>query len=338
MDDAPSEETAPKATAPPEAAAPSEETSALTRAGGLLAEGRLVEAGDLLHEAAADALALGQDAAAVRLLQLAAATARSAGSPEMARARAEHAVEVARRAHSEDPSLAVLALAEAAECALALDNPGTAADEFGEAATVPGLPDVVRAALLRRRAGALADAGSAAEAVAVLSGLVTSGQPAGEELAHIRLEMAGVAQRAMLPGRAEYLQHAVEALAGVPNPELHADLSLMRASAAAEDGRYDSALHHAREARRHAALAGSALAYISATMSLVQVIEEAGVGQRARAAVYATLQGSSEELAAFADPELARTAFAPALERRRQQWGEDAYAAAAAAWERREGG
>lgn len=315
--------------------APPDEASVLARASGLLAEGNLAGAGDLLHEAAADALAFDDAAGAIRLLQLSAATARSAGAPEMARARAEHAASLARELHSPDPSLTVLALAESAECALTLGSPLTAAEEFGEAAAVASIPDVVRTALCRRRASALADAGEAVAAVAVLQDLVDGGTPAGEELAHIRLEMAGVAQRGLLPDRGRYLRDAVEALAEVAHPELHADLELMQAAAAVEEGRTDLALVHARRARDHAGHAEAPVAYIGASMSIVQFLEESPSSESVRNAVYAVLTDSWRRLERFAGEDIARTAFQPALEQRRRLWGSEAFAAAETAVARR---
>lgn len=314
----------------------SEDPSVLSQASGLLAEGKLAEAGDLLHQAAADALALDDAPGAIRLLQLSAATARSAGSPEMGRARAEHAAQLAREFHSADPSLTVLALAEAAECALTLGDPLGAAAEFAEAAEVPDVPAVVRTALMRRRAGALADGGDAATAIAVLHGVVTSGEPAGEELAHIRLEMAGIAQRGMLHERDEYLRQAVVALAQSSDPELHADLQLMQSASAAEHGRLDDALDHACRARSFARDAEAPVAYIGATMSVVQFLEETAEGERTRLEVYATLSDGMRDLERFAGEEVARAAFAPAMEQRRSRWGAEAYAEVQAAIDHRD--
>lgn len=304
------------------------------RAGALLQEGQVADAGNLLHTAAAEAQALDDVPAAIRLLQLAAATARSAGAPEEGRARAEQAIALTEHLPEPDPALAVLALAEAAECSLALQNPEEAAREFGSAADVAGVPESIRAALLRRQASAYGSAGRYAEArTALLAVLATDSSP-GPETARVRLDLAGIAQQGGLPDRHALVDQARAAVADHPDADLHADIALLEAAVAAERGDYATALQHTERARDSAVEADAPVAYLAASLSEAQFLESLG-GDHDH--VYTVLARGWEVLKSLAGPDLARTAFSDAMDQRRAAWGDEEFFAVRGRYEQRHG-
>lgn len=304
------------------------------RASDLLKQGNLAEAGNLLHTAAAEAQALDDAPAAIRLLQLSAATARSAGAPEEGRARAEHAIALAEKLAEPDPALSVLALAEAAECALALQQPGEAAREFGDAAAVTGLPGTIRAALLRRQAAALAADGRLAEARQALEAVLLADIASGPEAARVRLDIAGIAQQGGLPDRHDLVELARRAVADYPDADLHADVALLEAAVAGERGDFATALQHTERARDKALEADAPVAYLAASLSEAQFLESLG-GDHDH--VYTVLARGWEVLESLAGPDIARAAFSSAVDQRRDAWGDDEFFSVRARYQERKG-
>jgi tetratricopeptide (TPR) repeat protein len=300
------------------------------RASELLSQGNLGEAGDLLHSAAAEAVAMDDAPAAIRLLQLSAATARSAGAPEEGRARAEYAISLAAGLAEPDPALSVLALAEAAECALALQDTREAAREFGEAAAVDGLPDAIRGALLRRQAAALGAEGLHQQAREALEAVLATETATGPEAARVRLDIAGVAQQGGLPDRHELVAIARRAVAEFPDADMHADIALLEASVAAERGDFATALQHTERARDRALAADAPVAYLAASLSEAQFLESLG-GDHDH--VYTVLARGWEVLEQLAGPDIARAAFSAAVDLRRGTWGDEEFFAVRARYD-----
>ena len=134
-----------------------------------LKSGNLAKALEHLDAAAGIHHGRGDRASQARCLQLVAMTARLSGSLDVARRRAEKAMQCAPP-HS---VVAVQAAAEAGEIAMAADHVATAVAAYGKAVElmigVRDVPDALRAGIHRRRGMALAVGGAMADAVQELT-------------------------------------------------------------------------------------------------------------------------------------------------------------------------
>ncbi len=283
----------------------------------LLQEGMLEQAADHLHEAAATAITLDQRPTAIRLLQLAAATYRSAGQPEQARALAEQSVACAARLDPGDPSLEVLALCEAAQTAQALGMVELAVQEFAQAAAVPGLPDAIRAQVLRRQATALVGLQRHDQARQALEQVLLGAQLSPSETARVRVDLAAIAQQGQMPDHQVLLERAEQAAQAFPpqaDPDyaaLHADLLLVQAGTHQQAGHLDLALQQVQQAMQISAAAAVAPSYTAAVLSRwkLQVQCHTPVQRQREGLLHA-----QQELATWGSAELAQAAFSQALE------------------------
>lgn len=292
------------------------ENATLEQAMRLLQEGLLEQAAAQLHQGAAQAIALGANDSAVRLLQLASATNRSAAEPEMARAQAEHALQLAQALDPVDASVLVLAWCEAAETAQALGLFDQAEHEFAQASAVPGLPDVVRASVLRRQATLLVSLGRHEQARQVLEQVLLGIDVAISDSARVRVDIATVAVQAQMPDAVTLVARASQAVQSLPTDtdldyaSLHADVHLLQADVAQQAGKGELAVQHAQQAMRVSLAAGAANSYAAACLSTWKLLADQGASLAQQRQL---LEQGQREMTALAGPQMAQAAFASAL-------------------------
>ena len=301
----------------PQTPAPNPDAAtAMGQAMALLQQGQLDQAAAHLHEAAAEALALDLHADAVRLLQLAAATNRSAAAPEMARAQAEHAVQVAQAMQPPEASLLVLALCEAAETAQALGLLDQALLELSQAASTADLPDEVRAVVLRRQASLLVSLHRYDQARHALEQVLLEGQLSPADTARVRLDIAALAQQGQMSDAAALLARAQQAVqgfseqAGPQYAALRADAAVLQASQLQQQGQPEQALALAREAMRISQQAQVANSYAAASLALWNLLVQQGANTDEQRTM---LLQAQDELAQLTSPAVAQATFAQAL-------------------------
>jgi tetratricopeptide (TPR) repeat protein len=289
----------------------------------LLQSGRTGDARLALDEAAAIHRARGRVYDQARCTQMAGTLCRFEGRLEDARERSNQALTLSE---SKGP-IAVSAYAELGEIAQAQGKSADAAQAYRsalEAGEATGLVDPGRAALLRKRAMALAGAGQYQDAVRDLGTahdlLLRAGDRAGATRALV--EQATAYRHAGLPSEAERIvQRAMDPAILAQDHAALADLHLLRSAYALDRHHPAAAIAAAETARTHALAANAPTSYVGAAHAIAQLAESAGDRPRA----YETLATGFATLGDLLGRDLARMAFEPALKEMRTRWGAAAF-------------
>jgi tetratricopeptide (TPR) repeat protein len=305
--------------------------AASARAGDLLEAGEFAAAARAFEEAADAHRAAGDAVSESHGRRFAAATWRLAGAPETGLRHAERASELA--APASPPR--VSALAELGESALAAGDSARAAAAYEQAleeGTPAGLPVAVQAALLRRGAVALQQAGRQPEAVESLRRAQELHREAGDPLealaAHV--EEATLLHDAGDREAGERVAAAArDAAEAVSDRRALANLELLAAARAVDEKRARDALAAARAARDHALAAADPVLYTGAAIAEAELAEAAGD----RAGAYGALATAAVAVGDLIGTEPARMAFEPRLASQRERWGAAGFAEAREAYE-----
>jgi tetratricopeptide (TPR) repeat protein len=287
-------------------------------ANALVRDGRIGEAGAALDEATKIHSARGAADDEARCAQMAGTLCRLQGKLDEALQRELHALE---RVQARGP-IAVSAYAELGEIDIMRGRGLEAAAKFAAAIQAGGsdLAGPSRAALLRKRAKALAVAQRYAEACAELetaSGLlIVSGDR--EAAARTFIEHATALQQARdLAAADDRINRARQLAEPAGDHAALADIHLLLATQALL--RHDRhAAMEAAQAARAEALAGNAPAsYIAAVHTIAQLAESAGD----QLGAYEAIATGWATIADLPHPSLAKTAFEPTLRAMRERWG-----------------
>jgi hypothetical protein len=314
-----------------EQASPAAE-AALARANAALEAGRFAEAAAAFDETAALERAAGRDEA-LEALRFAATCWRLAGRPEESIPRAREAADAAQPGSPAH----VAARTEGGEARQAPGDAAGAASAYGDALRTgadAGMPAAVRAALLRRRAAALAAAGRGDAAVAALREAHDLHRRLGDphEALQARVEESVYLQAASDRGAAARVAGAARRVAARAGDHATlADLDLLEAARALERRDLRGALAAARRARRESLAADDPMRYTGAALAVAELAEVAGE----REAAYESLAVGLVTLADRLGRELARLVFEPPLIAQRERWGASAFAAVKGAYEQR---
>jgi len=302
----------------------------------LLQNGRTGDARLELDEAAAIHRERGRVYDEARCTQMAATLCRFEGKLEEAKDRSG----LALRLTDSKGTIAVSAFAELGEIALAQGKGGEASQAFQsalDAGIATGMVDSARAALLRKRATALATAGRFDEAIRDLATahdlLTRLGDRAGATRALI--EQATAYRHAGRPEDADAIVlQAMEPAVQAQDHAALADLHLLRSARALDRHDAAAALASAETARTHALAGNAPTPYVAAAHAIAQLAEAAGDRLRA----YEALAVGWATLSDLLGRDLARTAFEPALAQMRERWGAAAFAEAKNSYESRRRG
>lgn len=296
----------------------------LTRSATALVEaGRMDDARRRLDEAARLHGEAGRAVDEARCLCFAATLCRASGKLDLALSRATRAETIAPPA----TAAIVSAATERGEIALARQEFAEAAACYQRAlaeGVTAGLVDTAQAALARKRAQALAAAGEVEPAIAALELAIDRYRAGGDdhEARRTRVELATAMQE--LGRTADALALAAELADDATasgDAWVLADLSLLAASRALDEGDSTAAARHARTAREHALASTHAIAYVSAALALAELAEAAGD----RVAAYEALAVGWATLGDLLGDDAARATFAPKLEAQRERWGDDGF-------------
>lgn len=290
----------------------------------LAVEGRFAEAVTALDEAAS---LHGDDDLAATCTHWAATLSRAAGDLAGADERGRRA----RRLAAPGSGEALAAATELAEVELRRGHPAQAAEWLttGLTETVELAPGA-RGALLRRRATARAGFGRLADAAddaAVASRLLTeAGAPldamaAGLEEVSARWQ-AG--QRELARTRLAEVRSAGEIESA---PAVLADVAVLEAAMALDEGDADGALEAAHRAKDLARAAVAPLTYLSAAVTISDLEDQRGN----RLEAYRTLATAWATLADLVGRDPAAEAVTPRLEALRDRWGAATFAEVKAA-------
>jgi tetratricopeptide (TPR) repeat protein len=305
----------------------------LQHANGLVGVGQVADAQRDLDEAAALERARGRPYDEARATHLSATLARLQGRFDDARVRAHRALELAGGGNP----VAVAAYTELGETALAQRDFHAAAASYARAIEEgdrAGLVDTAKAALLRKRAIALANAQryreAADQSAAAHELLSRAGDAAGALRALI--EQAGALQYLHEFDDAARVRDGARALAEASG-DRHAlaDLHLLEAADGVEHGDVEGAMESAVAARDAALAAVAPMSYVSAALTIAQLAEARGD----RAGAYAALASGWVTLGDLLGRDVARATFAPRLEDLRSRWGVEAFTQVKAAYEAR---
>jgi len=299
----------------------------------LVKAGRLADARTELDEAAAIHRQRGRGYDEARCAHLAATLSRLSGDVAGARLRARRALQLV----ASDTLIAVSALTELGEDALAERKGEDAAAEYASAlaaARAAGLVPAALAALHRRRAAALVAAGRFAEAVRDLRAARDLFRQAGDATSAVRVlvEQATAVQQSGDFAEAERV--AAEARQAAEASVDHfalADLDLLWSARALARQDGVTALAAARSAQQQALLAVAPVLYVSATLAIAQLAEATGD----RLAAYEALAMGWVTLGDLLGQDLARTTFEPKVHELRERWGVTAFDAVKAEYEAR---
>jgi tetratricopeptide (TPR) repeat protein len=289
----------------------------------LLQRGHTGDARLELDEAAAIHRARGRVYDQARCTQMAATLCRFEGKLDEANDRSS----LALRLTDSTGTIAVSAFAELGEIALAQGKGAEAAQGFQsalDAGIATGLVDSARAALLRKRAMALAAAGRFDEAIRDLAAahdlLTRLGDRAGA--ARTLIEQATACRHAGRPDAADAIvQQAMEPAVQAQDHAALADLHLLRSARALDRHDAAAALAAAEIARTHALAANAPTPYVAAAHAIAQLAEAAGDRLRA----YEALAVGWATLSDLLGREMARLAFEPALAQMRERAGAAAF-------------
>jgi len=292
-------------------------------ANALLQKGRFAQARAELDEAAAIHRSRGRVYDEARCLQFAATVSRFEGRLDEARQRATQALGLVKQTGP----IAVSAFAELGEIALALGRFREAADEYGaslEAGRTTGLVDTARAALLRKRAIALANTAAFDDAVRDLDAAGRLLQAAGDRggATRVLIEKATALRHAGRHDEAEGTAMAAldDARQG-PDHAALTDLHLFFAAAALDRRDAGAAMTSALAARQEALAATAPTSYVSAAVAIAQLAESAGD----RAAAYEALAAGWATVSDLLGADAARATFKPLLTDARSRWGSEAF-------------
>lgn len=301
--------------------------NALVQAGQIaLARQALDEAADIHHRR-------GRTYDEARCIHLAATLCRLEGRPGDARERAERALGLVEA----NTPIAVSAATELGEIALLEGKATEAADAYaralasGEAA---GMVETARAALLRKRAIALAAAARHREAAADLATASELLVRAGDARNALRalLEEAAALQQGGFTADAEQVKARARQMAEATRDHVaRADLDLLDSTQAITRGDVAAALAAARLARQHALDGVAPILYVSASLAIAQLAEATGD----RLGAYEALAVGWVTLGDLLGREVARASFEPKLLELRERWGAGAFAEVKAAYEAR---
>jgi len=187
-----------------------------------------------------------------------------------------------------------------------------------------------RAAVLRKLAGALGNADQALEALEEAQALAR-GAGSAVSAARLAVESAGLAGAADHPAAEAIAERARTRAQEAGDAVALADLELLAAARALTDDDPQEALAACARARKLALQAVAPLQYIGASLALARVADAAGERETA----YESLAVGWVTLGDLLGAEAARSVYEPELERLRDQWGADAFAAARGAYEAR---
>lgn len=286
-----------------------------------------------LDEAAAIHRRRGRVYDEARLTHLAATLCRLEGKLDEARARAERAAQLAEPG----TPVAVSAATELGEIALAEGKGAEAAAAYARAlahGATAGLVGPARAALLRKRATALAMAGRHAEAAGDLAQAHELLVQAGDGPGAVRtlVETATVLhQGADAEAADRALREALREAEAAGDHHALADLNLLVSARAVERRDVPAAMTAAQTARSHALSAVAPVSYIAAAIAIAELADAAGD----RPAAYEALAVGWVTLGDLLGREAAKSTFEPKLLALRQKWGPAAFAEVKAAYEAR---
>jgi tetratricopeptide (TPR) repeat protein len=290
-------------------------------ANALVRSGQLTQARDEIDEAVAIHRAQGRQDDAARYATLAATVSRLSGDLEGARERASDAMSIAP---SGSPA-SVAATSELVDIALAQRQAGEAASLAGRvlSAVTTGLPAVVRATLLRKRASAFASMGKLHDAIADLANAVAILRESGEGPAARRamVEMATALQQTDAAAADRARKEAMVDAQAAGDFAVVADLYLLETAQAATIGDGDAAMAAAMHARDAALKGVSPAAYTSAATTISELADR----RNDRVAAYEALAVGWATLRDLAGDALAKNAFEPRLLQLRTRWGASAF-------------
>lgn len=195
-----------------------------------------------------------------------------------------------------------------------------------------GLLDMGQAALLRKRAHALAVLERFTEAAALLRLARTHYQQAGEREAALetRIEEATALTQAGDEAGARRERDEIEREATqAGDRHALADLALLRAAEELARGDLDGARSNSLAARDHALAAVAPLSYVAAAISVAEIADKQGD----RLASYGALAAGWVTLADLLGQEVARATFSPRLTGLQQSWGDEEFQAVKVAYE-----
>lgn len=292
----------------------------LVRAGELLPAREAMDEAAGIHEAAGRAVDHG------RCLVFAATLSRGLGKLRDAEERARRALEVSPA----ETVPRVSAHTELGEIASMQKHFGKAEEHYRvalEEGIATGLIAFHQAALLRKRAQALALAGRAGEAAPLLerarecyaeAGDAGERRRTGVELLTARAATGQGEEAAALAGELE-----AEAQPAGDHTVL-ADLALWAAGGAIDEGRIDEAIAELERARQHALDGVAPVQYLSAQLALSELHES----RDDRVAAYEALAVGWATLGDLLGEDAAKSTFEPRLLAQRQRWGDVAFIAA----------
>ena len=290
-------------------------------ANALVKAGRLTEAQKEIDEVAAIHRSRGRPDDEARYTTLAATLSRLTGDLEGARSRASHALSIV----PSDSPAATAATTELVDIALAQRNTSEAASlaERVLTAATTGLPNAVRATLLRKRANALASMGRLQEAAAELAKALAILRDNGEGPAARRtmVELATALQQTDATAAERVRKEAMDDAVAASDFAVVADLHLLEATHATQHRDGDAAMAAALSARDAALKGVSPAAYISAAAAISSLADKRNDrlgAYEALAVGWATLRDLLGDIAA-------QKAFEPLLLRLRARWGSAAF-------------
>lgn len=285
--------------------------------------GRLADAQQDLDEAAGIHHDAERPIDEARCLVFAATLCRARAELEEGERRARRAEEIAP---PETPAR-VSAATELGENAILRGNFAYAVDCYTHALEhgIPaGLTPFHQAALLRKRAQALAAVQRVSEAIDDLV-LAREHYRKNDEGGEDRKTGVELATALQLAGRKEDLDAVLGSLRASAQAEgdggVLADIELLAAARALDAGDRDGAIAAASRAREHALSAVVPTAYVGAAVTIAELEEAAGN----RVAAYASLAKGWATLGDLLGEEVARATFAPKLSAQRERWGDEAF-------------
>jgi tetratricopeptide (TPR) repeat protein len=305
----------------------------ITHANTLVEEGQIAEARLELDEAASIHRRRGRSYDEARCTHLAATLCRLEGDLDAAEARAEHALQLTDSA----TPIAVSAATELGEIALTQGNSAEAVDAYGRALAAGeaiGMVETAQAALLRKRAAALADCGRHQEATRDLEAAHERLIKAGEQAAATRVlvEKATALQQGGNVTEAEnVIVGAMQIAEATEDHHALADLHILQVTQAVERGNFTASMAAAETARTCALQALAPVSYVSAVIAIAELAESSGD----RLATYEALVVGWVTLGDLLGRDVARATFEPKLRELRERWGDVPFADIKADYEAR---
>jgi tetratricopeptide (TPR) repeat protein len=295
--------------------------------------GKLREAQRDLDEAAELHGRGGRTQEQARCLHSAATLCRAQGELDASDERARAAEELA------EPGTPwkVAALIEQGETAILRGDPELAYDRYSAAldhGRQAGLKQEGQAALLRKRARARTNVAIDDQVVTDLreAAALYDGYGEQREALRTRVEEATALYQLDRTDELEALFSELEQAAADQNqPSVLADLAFLLTTRAVEEQDAETALTHARAARKHALAATDPAAYIASAVAIAQLCERNGD----RVGAYESLAVGWVTLGDLSDMKSAGEIFRPKLLELKARWGDDAFAAVKAEYEQR---